>query len=94
MKNFILPEKWYVMRTPENAEIVNKWINSKGHHGFLTTPTTVFNTGEYRTFPGSTDLAGHIKITYQQFLEHIIKQEPVIEDNTELNQILIKLLTE
>jgi len=94
MNKFILPEKWYVMRTPENAEVVNKWICDKGNHGFLTTPTTVFETGEHSTYPKTQQLEGCIEITYEQFLEHVIHKEPVTEDNTELNQILIKLLTE
>lgn len=99
MNKFILPEKWYVERTYNNANIVNEWACSlQGtNYAYRNTSCYFLNSGNYQSI-NNLDIhkfvEGHTLITYEQFLEYVIKKEPVIEDNTELNQILIKLLTE
>lgn len=55
------------------------------------------NNGKYRLINASgihKFVEGHTLITYEQFLEYIVNKKPIIEDTLELNQILIKLLTE
>lgn len=99
MNKFILPEKWYVERTYNNANIVNEWACSlQGTNcAYRTTPCYFLNNGKYRSINTSgihKFVEGHTLITYEQFLEYIVNKKPIIEDTLELNQILIKLLTE
>lgn len=99
MNKFILPEKWYVERTYNNANIVNEWACSlQGtDYAYRTTPCYFLNNGNYQSI-NNPDIhkfvEGHTLITYEQFLEYIVNKKPIIEDTLELNQILIKLLTE
>ncbi len=98
MNKFILPEKWYVMRTKETANVINEWACSlQGvYHAYKDTECYFLNNADYQLI-SDRDLdkfiEGHTLITYEQFLEYVIKKEPIIEDNTELNAILIKLLS-
>ena len=99
MKNFILPEQWYVLRTKETANVINEWSCSLqgAHHAYRDTECYFLNNADYQSISHRDSdkfIEGHTLITYQQFLEHVINQEPIVEDNTELNKILIKLLTE
>lgn len=98
MKEFKLPKLWYVERTIKNANIVNEWACSlQGNdYTYRNTPCYFLNSGEYQSinnFNIHKFIEGHTLITYEQFLEYVIKKEPIIEDNTELNEILIKLLS-
>lgn len=99
MNRFILPEKWYVERTIENSDIVNKWAcDLKGkYHAYRDTSCYFLNDGNYQSISNSginSFIEKYTLITYQQFLDYVINQKPIIEDTTELNEILIKLLTE
>lgn len=99
MKRFVLPEKWYVERTIKNANIINEWACSlQGtDYAYRTTPCYFLNDGEYQPINDRDSdkfIEGHTLITYEQFLEYIVNKKPIIEDTLELNQILIKLLTE
>lgn len=98
MKEFKLPKLWYVERTIKNANIVNEWACSlQGNdYAYRNTPCYFLNSGEHQSINNLNIhkfIEGHTLITYEQFLEYVIKKEPIIEDNTELNEILIKLLS-
>lgn len=105
MNKFILPEFWCVKATTRKEDqILTDYVNAEfGTHAeydekdIINTWFTNKDLGEkYYTFSENQPF-GTIEITYNQFLKHILGQsipseQP--EDNTELNQILIKLLTE
>lgn len=67
----MLPEKWYIKRTPDTATEINKWFNTNtgklrtSHYGILY----------YPDFHGArADMAveqGYKEVTYREFLEGI-----------------------
>lgn len=100
MELFKLPEKWCVLRTHFNYETVNQWFkdNNLGHPYLKSEYIAPSDTksDDYMTASKLTDsiFKDYTEITYEQFLEYIVNKKPIIEDISELNQILIKLLTE
>lgn len=99
MGNFVLPEKWYVERTEQNADVINKWACELqgSHHAYRNTNCYFLNDGTYKLVISSDIyefIAGHIKITYEEFVKYVINQETdEINQSEDYNQILIKLLT-
>lgn len=97
MNKFILPDKWFIERTKNNADIVNKWIckeRNSSTAAFLTENAIVLSNNKYHSFPTPSFTEGYTQITFKQFLDYVVNKKPIIQDNIELNQILIKLLTE
>ena len=97
MENFILPEKWYVERTPENAHVINKWACGLqgNHYAYRNTNCYFLNDGNYELVTSSdidNFIAESTKITTEEFEKYVLNKE-VMQSN-EYNQILIKLLTE
>jgi len=96
MEKFVLPEKWFIKRTFDNADIVNAWIckeRNNSNAAFLTDTATVLSNTKYHSFPDSNYTNGYTELTFEQFLEYVINKKPIIQDSTELNKILIKLLS-
>lgn len=97
MSNFKLPEKWAIK---QNHKEINDWFNKNKQ-----TLSNYHSIGEqifhYPMLPhGRVHLyskiqPGYTEITFEEFETHVLKtKNSQIQDNTELNQILIKLLTE
>lgn len=82
----VLPERWAVLRTPENAAVINEWANKQDGYGG---PTQGYaqNSGfiySDRVKPGLSLpryayrrlLNGFTEITFDQFKRLVLKQEP------------------
>jgi len=69
------PEKWCLLRTKSNAEIVNKWLNDTFYNGneraFSDTSAYIYPDRSY----GSSLIAGYTEITYEQFKKHVMKNQ-------------------
>lgn len=81
-KEFVLPEKWCVKRTPENAGILNNWANQqKGVSGTSAVSgwinSTNFNDigylGDGHYHASTTKVSDHIEITFEQFQKYVLK---------------------
>ena len=103
MNKFILPKKWSVNAT-NNAQdkVLTDYINTAFNTGCDYDYTTTNNwysnilLGDYNYRIGGVCPEETTEITYEQFLKYVLnqdipKEQP--EDNTELNEILIKLLS-
>lgn len=80
---FVLPEKWKVLRTPDNYEIINKWFKDNGYGDpYLDhSPIAVDGSNSYRS--GCAIYPDHIEITFDQFLDHVVnKKENVMYKNS------------
>jgi len=87
VNGFKLPEKWYCIVTEENKEILNKWRHSAAT--FLANATvheddlilschsdgSYFYRNEEKTFLDNKKFSGYKKITTEQFIKYILKQE-------------------
>ena len=87
VNGFEFPEKWYCVVTPENKQMLNEWKNSVAT--FLAGTTVHENElilsyhpdGSYyygdeeREFLDDEDFSGYEKITTEQFIKHVLKQE-------------------
>ncbi len=83
VKEFILPEKWCVVRTPENCSPINKWFSDR-HTSNFSSNGAWFNATikDYMHFPflgqkvyQDTIAEGYKEITFEQFKEHILKEK-------------------
>ncbi len=107
MEKFVLPEKWCCRATNQKEDIAltDYIVEQFGEaceydpdvNGNCWFSNIKISAGElyHYTFNGKPNNC--TEITYEQFLKYVLnqnipKEQP--EDNTELNQILIKLLTE
>lgn len=109
MEKFILPERWYILKKDLNNidwQIVVDYFNNGCNSNDYTCNSSGFFYPNFDSFHGfkngyhsgsntkSNPYTTYTEINYQEFIKYIILQEPITEDNSELNQILIKLLTE
>lgn len=74
------PERWCILRTPENAEIVNKWINAKAKETFVDDVLYLHYPAYLTNGLGDHYLCGYIKedytlITDDQFKRWFVKEE-------------------
>ena len=107
MEKFVLPELWCVKATTHKedkvlTDYVNKrFTNSKAKYDGKEIINTWFTNkdlgNQYYTF-ASSEPFNTTEITYEQFLKYVLNHDIEIpeeqpEDNTELNEILIKLLS-
>jgi len=87
MENFILPEKWAVRGTNVNGstikdkyrEIWNKFVNSSAY-GFYNTSFYYIDSKGKHDYSNYL-VKGYTEITLEQFLEHVIKQPKVFNNN-------------
>lgn len=106
MKRFVLPERWVVKATTdEEDEKLTVWMNKTyntsagigiGRHDHVWFSNEIIDSVYNKHYSYSEYVDNSfIEITYNQFLRHVLSEividEP--EDNTELNEILIKLLS-
>lgn len=100
MGNFVLPEKWYVKRNPQNHEVINKWaceLKKESGYAYMTSECYFLNNADYKRVDNNdieAFIKGYTEITYDQFVKYIINQETdEFNQSEDYNQILIKLLT-
>ena len=76
-ESFKLPEKWYIIRSKENAEILNAWENEtffKSHkHASKDEAMYFFSDKAYTQQSGGT--VGYTHITTEQFIKYVLKKE-------------------
>jgi len=79
---FVLPEKWYIQRIPENAKILNKWENDKrgSFEAFNEKDNgcSMFSDKDYY-FTKPEYILGYTEITFEQFKKYVLKKE-IIEE--------------
>jgi len=105
MEKFVLPEYWAVRATTRKEDqVLTDYIRTEFgtdcEYDIQVNGTCWFSNikfkDEYYAFLDNPPL-DRTEITYKEFKKYILNKEPIFqqpEDNTELNQILIKLLTE
>ena len=80
MEEFVLPETWFIKSTPENYEVIKKWLIENDHSGsnwcFYSSNDNRYLT--YR-FTHSEDCdylisKGGSEITFEQFKKHVLKE--------------------
>lgn len=81
-----LPDKWFIIRTKENAEDVNKYeCDRQGNPGaaFLQDGAYFYSDKKYSTLHNT---AGYTEITHEQFRNFVLskKTEGVIYNNYSL----------
>ena len=74
LDEFVLPEKWQILRTPENYAIVNEWMNkhhnlTPGVHGYYSS-----SAGYANNFNITKIDEGSTEITFEQFKEYVLKE--------------------
>ena len=80
-----LPNKWAVKRTCENSKILNDWNNN--HPLFYehrrSNATEICNDDYFYNDKGHSANCrpGYIEITFEQFLEHVLKQNVEIKSD-------------
>lgn len=93
MKEFILPNRWYIKITDENRDIVDSWKKEQYYKDSL------YENAPYDKYvdwegAGKTErwTTQGVEISLEQFLEHVLKQSPVEEQSYDyLIPILKKL---
>lgn len=84
---FVLPEKWFILRTYENYKTINKWFRDNGY-GHPSAHNTVIaiseNKRNYVSPYNNNTVENHTKITFEQFKKYVLKEEFMIETKTEL----------
>ena len=103
MEKFVLPEKWSVNVITSKQErtltdYINKEFNTGCDYDIRVQSNWYSNIriSDYHYKIGGECPSETTEITYEQFLKYVLnqdipKEQP--EDNTELNEILIKLLS-
>lgn len=94
MSNFKLPEKWCIR---QNHEKINEWLNINKQTNSSYDAVNGIHFVHYPAFNKyhlhSEIKPDYIEISFEEFEIGILKTKKYTQD-TELNQILIKLLTE
>lgn len=90
LEEFVLPEKWYVISTKENRDVLNKWRLERTTHynsddyfqliGYilLSTPYdgSYYFAGSKRMFLERKDISeGHVEITFEQFKKYVLNMK-------------------
>ena len=72
----MLPEKWFVIRTKENAKVLNEWENGRRKHeaAFLNDKAYFFSDKNYHC--QQVETKDYTEITFDQFKQYILR-EPV-----------------
>ena len=77
---FVLPEKWCVLRNASNARIINQWFidNNHGHPHINYSYVAIDNVRHgYNSFTSLPE--GYTSITFEQFQQYVLNPQPVIE---------------
>jgi hypothetical protein len=77
---FVLPEKWFILRTYENYKTINKWFRDNGY-GHPSAHNTVIaiseNKRNYVSPYNNNTVENHTKITFEQFKKYVLKEETI-----------------
>ena len=94
MSNFKLPEKWCIK---QNHEKINEWLNinkqTNSNYDSISGKDFVHYPAFNKYHLHSKIRPDYIEISFEEFEIGVLKTKKYTQD-TELNQILIKLLTE
>lgn len=95
---FVLPEKWCILRTKENYKIINNFFekkeNNKNRYCFSAdecylTSSQINNNNWLRPIKTKSD--NHQDITFEQFKKYVLKEEqPVIISQGHVDQLKLK----
>lgn len=98
MSKFILPEKWYIEGDESRKDAKDAWNalfkeepGQSSNWVFYEQCFYYLNNFGKKTYSREIPLK-YTKITIDEFLVHVIREKPFIQ-NQEYNEILIKLLT-
>lgn len=81
-EEFVLPEKWYIVRNAENADVLNKWNNDTYHggsvHAHRDDEAFFYSDKHYecprRSISGyKRSISGYTEITFEQFQKYVLK---------------------
>jgi len=86
VNGFQLPEKWEILRTPDNAKVINDWMN-RHHNAFGKDYVYEDLHGYVNNFNKTKCKEGFTEITFKQFKKYVLKQ-----DNMEKKLIGYKLV--
>jgi hypothetical protein len=92
MEDFVLPLIWYIELDDDNRKIVNDWKMELGNYPgdcFDKNYDMIDNEGGGGFFMNGKDGWGD-KITTEQFIKYVLKQE--VEESVEDYNYLIKIL--
>lgn len=80
VKEFVLPEKWYIVRTEANYQVINKWFNANHPIGVEWTGT-LGNMNSPRCKDQVPNMSkdylrdnGYTEITFDQFKKYVLKE--------------------
>ncbi len=94
MSNFKLPEKWCIK---QNHKKINEWLNinkqTNSNYDSIDSRHFVHYPAYNKYHLHSEIRPDYIEISFEEFEIGVLKTKKYTQD-TELNQILIKLLTE
>lgn len=77
-EEFVLPEKWYIVRNAENADVLNKWENDTFYPTHTLVPGALLKTAAILYSDKHYDDAyssvyGYTEITFEQFQKYVLK---------------------
>lgn len=83
VEEFVLPEKWCIVRTPENCDTINKWFSNR-HTSKFSANGVWFNSmqKDYMHFPFIGQKVyqhkieeGYTEITFEQFKKYVLEEK-------------------
>ena len=94
--DFVLPEKWAVKTTPENYEIVYKWLNIHKQNDINYCKASFYvdedNYVHYPKWAGNfhqnnSIIKGYTEITYEQFCKYVLNKTEMVVQKLTLGQL-------
>ena len=87
-------KKWYIKRTPGNHVFINKWFKDNGYgEPYLDDqPIAISNNGKYYVSE-LKDMIGYTEITFDQFLEYVVKNSETKENKFKMKVTKTSILT-
>jgi hypothetical protein len=74
-KDFVLPEKWAVLRTEENHEVINDYFKNK-YGNYYNFDIHYVHIGRPHGYSSRESLLdGYTEITFEQFKEHVLNKK-------------------
>lgn len=75
IEDFVLPEKWVILRTKENYEVVNNWFKEKGYEDPYLDSDYIWKDKEIVGYNSSVKLPkDYTEITFEQFNKYVLNK--------------------
>ena len=79
---FVLPDKWFIQRTPKTADIINKWFVDNGYGEPYADKLTIRIDDDKKNYVSNRNPKEHLifypkdtEITFDQFKKYVLKED-------------------